>query len=258
MRHPKKNLSVLRIMMADTVPMTDQDLACDWQMLTVSMVDTTIWVAELLEGLSAAAVHRLNSQITVMQSAICMMKRPRQNIDVLLVVTGRIICSKGCQQILSGMHRLVQESRAKGTICLASPDYPPGFTVTITAGQDNSTDSQTDTILPAAVSLLPSFAHDHRELASCGSVQLVKGFVYRCHKLWYFNQTYTAVLFKNVPSNGFVNVNQTVPACRVLCRFLYLHLKACLPLLLAGSLAVTILFCTNTRFLQHCKACIHH
>ncbi len=58
-------------MMADTVPMTDQDLACDWQMLTVSMVDTTIWVAELLEGLSAAAVHRLNSQITVMQSAIC-------------------------------------------------------------------------------------------------------------------------------------------------------------------------------------------
>ena len=186
------------------------------------------------------------------------MKRPRQNIDVLLVVTGRIICSKGCQQILSGMHRLVQESRAKGTICLASPDYPPGFTVTITAGQDNSTDSQTDTILPAAVSLLPSFAHDHRELASCGSVQLVKGFVYRCHKLWYFNQTYTAVLFKNVPSNGFVNVNQTVPACRVLCRFLYLHLKACFPLLLAGSLAVTILFCTNTRFLQHCKACIHH
>ncbi len=52
-------------MVAGTVRIMDQNLACDWQMLTVSMVDTTIWVAELLEGLSAAAVHRLNAHITV-------------------------------------------------------------------------------------------------------------------------------------------------------------------------------------------------
>ncbi len=103
-------------------------------------------------------------------TAICIMKRSRQNTDMLRVVTGRIICSDGCQQILSGMHRLVQESRAKGAIRLAPPDYPPGFAVTITAGQDNSTESQTDIILPAAVNLLPSFAHDHRELASWSRV----------------------------------------------------------------------------------------
>ncbi len=154
-------------------------------------------------------------------TAICNTKSLRRITDMLLVVTGRIICSEGCEEILSGMHMLVQESRAKGAIRLPPPDYPPGFAVTITAGQDNSTDSQTEIILPAAVNLLPSFAQDHRELASCGSVQLVKSFVYRTHQLWYYNQTYTAVLFSNVPSDGFVNLKvwpQTAPACRVLCR----------------------------------------
>ena len=154
-------------------------------------------------------------------TAICNTKSPRRIIDMLLVVTGRIMCSKGCKDISDGMHSLVQESRAKGAIRLPSPDYPPGFAVTFTAGQDTKDDSQTDTVLPAAEKLLPSFAHDHRELASFGTVPLVKSFVNRTHPLWYYNQTYTAVLFSSVPSVGFVNLKvwpQTAPACRVLCR----------------------------------------
>ncbi|KAL0036814.1 hypothetical protein WJX77_000116 [Trebouxia sp. C0004] len=54
------------------------------------------------------------------------------------------------------MAGLVQESRAKGAIRLASPDYPPGFAVTITAGQDKRTDSQTDIILPAVAPVVCS------------------------------------------------------------------------------------------------------
>ena len=161
-----------------------------------------------------------NCQVSrILMTAICNMKSLRRIADMLLVVTGRIMCSESCEKILDGMHSLVQESRAKGAICLPPPDYPTGFAVTFTAGQDSSMDSQTELILPAAVSLLPSFAQDHRELTS-GSVQLVKSFVYRTHQLWYYNQTYTAVLFSNVPSDGFVNLKvwlQTAPACRVLC-----------------------------------------
>ncbi len=154
-------------------------------------------------------------------TAICNTKSIRRITDMLLVVTGRIMCSKGCKDIIAGMHSLVEESRAKGAIRLSPPDYPPGFAVTFTAGQDTSTDSQTEIILPAAENLLPSFAHDHRELASFGTVPLVKSFVNRTHPLWYYNQTYTAVLFSSVPSDGFVNLKvwpQTAPACRVLCR----------------------------------------
>ena len=153
-------------------------------------------------------------------TAIVIIKYARHIIDMLPMVTGRIMCSEGCQNVQSGMHKLFQESKAEGAIRLASPDYPPGYAVTITAGQDTSNNSQTDVVLPAAVNLLPSFAQDHRELASCGSVQLVKSSVYRTHQLWYYNQTHTAVLFSNVPSDGFVNLKvwpQTAPACTVLC-----------------------------------------
>ncbi len=52
-----KNKVLLMIMMAGTVRIMHQIMARDWQMLTVSMVDTTIWVAQLLEGSFAAAVH---------------------------------------------------------------------------------------------------------------------------------------------------------------------------------------------------------
>ena len=58
------------IMMAGTVRIMHQIMARDWQMLTVSLVDTTIWVAQLLEGSSAAAVHWLNAHITV-QGLFC-------------------------------------------------------------------------------------------------------------------------------------------------------------------------------------------
>ncbi len=154
-------------------------------------------------------------------TAICNTKSLRQITDMLMVVTGRILCSEGCKEAHDGLQSLVQESRAKGAINLSPPDYPPGFAVTFTAGQDTSTESQTEIILPAAENLLPTFALDHRELASFGTVPLVKSFVNRSHPLWYYNQTYTAVLFSNVPSDGFVNLKvwpQTAPACRVLCR----------------------------------------
>ncbi len=154
-------------------------------------------------------------------TAICNTKSLMQIVDMLLVVTGRIMCSEGCKDMIDGMHSLVQESRAKGAIRLPSPDYPPGFAVTFTAGQDTSDHSQTEIVLPAAENLLPSFAHDHRELASFGTVPLVKSFVNRSHPLWYCNQTHTAVLFSSVPSDGFVNLKvwpQTAPACRVSCR----------------------------------------
>ncbi len=138
-------------------------------------------------------------------TAICNTKSLRHT-DMLLVVTGRIMCSKSCKDIIGGMHSLVQESKAKGAIRLPFPDYPPGFAVTFTAGQDTNDDSQTEIILPAAENLLPSFAHDYRELASFGTVLLVKSFVHRTHPLWYYNQTYTAVLFSSVPCDGFINL----------------------------------------------------
>ncbi|DBA80717.1 TPA: hypothetical protein ACH3X1_007949 [Trebouxia sp. C0004] len=145
------------------VPLTDETLYCD---------------------VCIQSVHRSCRQ------AFQQFSHPNGGVDH---ADRRIICSEGCQQILSGMHRLVQESRAKGAIRLASPDYPPGFAVTITAGQDKRTDSQTDIILPA---------ENWQAVAQCSW----SSFVYRTHQLWYYNQTYTAVLFTDVPSNGFVNV----------------------------------------------------
>ncbi len=118
----------------------------------------------------------------MLMTAICNTKSLRQVTDLLLVVTGRMMCSKGCKDISDGMHSLVQESRAKGAIRLPSPDYPPGFAVTFTAGLDTNDDSQTDTVLPAAENLLPSFAHDYQELASFGTVPLVKSFICRTHR----------------------------------------------------------------------------
>ena len=53
------------IMMAGAVHIMHQNVAHDWQMLTVSIIDTTIWVAQLLEGSLAAAVHWLKATITV-------------------------------------------------------------------------------------------------------------------------------------------------------------------------------------------------
>ena len=180
----------------------------------------------------------------MLMTAICNTKSLRQVTDLLLVVTGRMMCSKGCKDISDGMHSLVQESRAKGAIRLPSPDYPPGFAVTFTAGLDTNDHSQTDTVLPAAENLLPSFAHDYQELASFGTVPLVKSFICRTHPLWYYNQTYTAVLFSGVPSDGFVNLKvwpQTTPACRILCRVWQLHLKTCL-MLIACSLGIVVWF----------------
>ena len=60
-----ENKVLKMIMMAGTVRIMHQNVAHDWQMLTVSIVDTTIWVAQVLEGRFAAAVHRLNTDITV-------------------------------------------------------------------------------------------------------------------------------------------------------------------------------------------------
>ena len=171
--------------------------------------------------------------------------------DVLLVVAGRIMCSEACEQASSGMQKLVQKSRDRGAIRLASPDFPAGFAVTVTAGQDDSPNSQTDTILPAAEKLLSKFANDYRDLASSGIVKLVPAFVYRSHPLWYFNQTHTFVLLIDVPSDGFVTVKvgpHASSACRMFCRASDVHLDA---RLIADF--VTFWGC-NKMLVQH-KAC---
>lgn len=161
------------------------------------------------------------------------------------------MCSEACEQASSGMQKLVQKSRDRGAIRLASPDFPAGFAVTVTAGQDDSPNSQTDTILPAAEKLLSKFANDYRDLASSGIVKLVPAFVYRSHPLWYFNQTHTFVLLIDVPSDGFVTVKvgpHASSACRMFCRASDVHLDA---RLIADF--VTFWGC-NKMLVQH-KAC---
>ncbi len=59
------------IMTAGTVRIMHQIMACDWQMLTVSIVDTPIWVAQLLGGGFAAAVNWLKATIAVQGLISC-------------------------------------------------------------------------------------------------------------------------------------------------------------------------------------------
>ena len=128
---------------------------------------------------------------------------------------GRIICSKGCKDVQTGFHRMVEESRSGGAIRLAAP-YPPGFAVTITEGADSSANSQTDHILPAAIKLLPTFASDYRDLGIYGITKLVPAFVYREHPDWRYNQAHTAVLYTGVPSEGFIDLKVGFPHSQIL------------------------------------------
>lgn len=135
--------------------------------------------------------------------------------DVVSVNAGRIFCSEGCKDVWDGLSNLTQESRKEGAIRLDAP-YPPGFAVTITEGSDSSADSQTDTILPAATDLLPTFAHDYRDLGIYGIRKLVPAFVYREHPCWHYNQAHTAVLYMGVPSEGFIDLKVGFPYSQIL------------------------------------------
>ncbi len=185
-------------------------------------------------------------------------------IKAVCAHAGRIVCSRGCQQILSGMGVLVEQTVREGCIRLSPPDYPPGYGVSVTAGPDNSTDSQTETILPAAVGLLPEFHADHRVLKSHGRVDLVRAFTYREHKLWYFNQTFTAVLWSGVPADGAVDLK--VYAWTKICMHQHLvscYCKCCHDVLLLCSdelaVAACILHCcftTNFLLLDQVEYCV--
>ncbi len=59
------------IMMTGIVRIMHQIMAHDWQILTVSIVDTTIWVTQLLEVSLAAAVHWLKASIAVQGLISC-------------------------------------------------------------------------------------------------------------------------------------------------------------------------------------------
>ena len=59
------------IMMTGTVRIMHQIMARDWQMLTVSIVDNPIWVAQVLGGILAAAVHWLKATIAVQGLISC-------------------------------------------------------------------------------------------------------------------------------------------------------------------------------------------
>ncbi len=59
------------IMTTGTVRIMHQIMACDWQILTVSIIDTTIWVTQLLGGSLAAAVHWLKATITIQGLISC-------------------------------------------------------------------------------------------------------------------------------------------------------------------------------------------
>ncbi len=59
------------IMMTGTICIMHQIMARDGQILTVSIIDTTIWVTQLLGGSLAAAVHWLKASITIQGLISC-------------------------------------------------------------------------------------------------------------------------------------------------------------------------------------------
>ena len=87
---------------------------------------------------------------------------------------------------------LVRKTEELG--CILS-GLPPGLGVTYTYGESGQTGAQTDTILPAAIELLPDFRGDSRPLPSGGSVQHVEAFVRRQHPSWRFNNAVTLTVW---------------------------------------------------------------
>ena len=106
---------------------------------------------------------------------------------------------------------MVELSRTGGAIRLPASASLPGFAVTITAGHDSNPVAQTKLIMPAAIKLLPKFANDHRVLATYGKRMLVRDFVRGKYPLWYYNQVLTAVLYMDVPLEGFINLKVGTP-----------------------------------------------
>lgn len=94
---------------------------------------------------------------------------------------------------------------------------PARLGVTYTAGSNDLSNANTQTILSAAMALLPNFQLDWREFESMGRVKLVEAFIKRDHPLWFFNNAVTLTLWALVPGRTGVDL-------KVIC-FIHSHCR---------------------------------
>ena len=104
---------------------------------------------------------------------------------------------RDCQEIAAACEQLVITTAQEDYILLTDlhPSFPPNLAVTITAGSRHLSAAQAETILSAAIKLLPEFKDDFRLSASNEKFMLVPAFVMRQHPQWQFNNALTLTLW---------------------------------------------------------------
>lgn len=114
---------------------------------------------------------------------------------------GQVWCGSACKDINTASRQLVRLTSQQGYFPLTavSDFFPSSLGISFTSGFMDLPSEQADTILSAAVSLLPGFQYDRRILTSHGKVHLVKAFVRRQHPTWCYNNTHTLTLWALPP-----------------------------------------------------------
>ena len=112
-------------------------------------------------------------------------------------VAARSLSIEPCQLIHNHMSGLVETTSSSGYIS-ALGVLPKGMVMTVTTGGNNSPNSQTCVILPAAKWLLRRF-RAHYQTINAERVRLLDAFINRTHSTEVFHHIFTLVLWRDCP-----------------------------------------------------------